>query len=135
MVERVGPQNRASDVSWHCGGSSYGYYSLVYSPTSPTEQAFTAVYARILLVTMTHNHTQLAAALHSSNALISDAHRRKIIPSEWLQRLMSVYRVSPRWILHGIEPRDIAPACPLGVAAVAQCAREAEAEGATIPTT
>lgn len=107
-----------------------GTIPLYTPPTGSTEQAFTAAYARILLVTMTHTHTQLAAALHSSRSLISDVHRRKTIPSAWLQCLMSEYRVSPRWILYGIEPRDSAPDCPCDVAAVAQCVREAEAEGA-----
>lgn len=48
---------------------------------------------------------ELAAFLDIKQSSISDAKKRKVVPSEWLMKLLRKRNVSPDWIMTGQGPR------------------------------
>lgn len=68
---------------------------------------FDEQYSRLHLVTGTRTQVELAAFLGVRQSAISDAKRRRTIPSDWLVVLMRKKNVHPEWILTGNGPACI----------------------------
>lgn len=56
---------------------------------------------RIFSVTGRHTHAELAEYFGTRPAVVSDAKRRKFIPTKWLRVLSKLLHVNPQWILTG----------------------------------
>jgi len=56
---------------------------------------------RIFSVTGLHTQTELAEYFSTRPAAVSDAKRRKLIPTKWLRILSRLLHVNPQWILSG----------------------------------
>lgn len=69
-----------------------------------TAQIFSQQIKRIQLITDKHTQTELADFFGIRQSSISDAKRRKVIPSNWLVKLMLSRNVNPEWIVTGNGP-------------------------------
>ncbi|WP_446425070.1 helix-turn-helix domain-containing protein, partial [Mailhella sp.] len=67
-------------------------------------QSFEAVYARMLFAAGVRTQTELADILGIRQASISDAKKRKSIPSQWCMRLYDARGVRVDWQRHGVGP-------------------------------
>ena len=67
-------------------------------------QSFDAVYARMLFAAGVRTQTELADILGIRQASISDAKKRKSIPSQWCMRLYDARGVRVDWQRHGVGP-------------------------------
>lgn len=67
-------------------------------------QSFEAVYARMLFAAGVRTQTELAGILGIRQASISDAKKRKSIPSQWCMRLYDARAVRVDWQRQGIGP-------------------------------
>ncbi len=66
--------------------------------------SFDNIYKRILYVSNSETQMELASVLNISQSSISDAKRRKSIPSDWLVKLYDKFGVNPDWIRYNKEP-------------------------------
>lgn len=66
------------------------------------------ILARILYSTGLKTQTELAEKLGVRRAAITDAKRRKTIPSEWFLKLCRMYNLSPLWLESGLGPMHLA---------------------------
>ncbi|CAK7003378.1 MAG: hypothetical protein DELT_00124 [Desulfovibrio sp.] len=67
-----------------------------------SQSDFESQYSRLLEATGCRTQTQLAAVLEIRQSSISDAKRRKVVPSDWLIKLFEKKRVNPQWIRTGL---------------------------------
>lgn len=67
-------------------------------------QSFEAVYARMLFAAGVRTQSELAEVLGLRQASISEAKKRKSIPSQWCMRLYDAYGVRVDWQRQGIGP-------------------------------
>lgn len=65
------------------------------------DEAFESQYARVFEAANCRTQTCLAELLEIKQSSISDAKRRKAIPSDWLVKLFEKKRVNPEWIRTG----------------------------------
>lgn len=65
---------------------------------------FEEIYKRILFTTNAQTQTDLATILDISQSSISDAKRRRSIPSDWLVKLYDKFGVNPDWLRFKKEP-------------------------------
>lgn len=72
---------------------------------NPPQSDFESQYKRILEAVECRTQTQLAAVLEIKQSSISDAKRRKSVPSEWLMKLFEKKRINPDWIRSGLGDR------------------------------
>jgi len=77
-----------------------------------SEDAWTAAMERIALVTGTRTQVQLANALDVRQSSISDAKRRRSIPSDWLLTLLRKHQAHPEWLLTGEGPATLGEVLP-----------------------
>lgn len=76
-------------------------------PTQAPRTDFESQYERIFAVTECRTQVELAEILDIRQSSISDAKRRKALPSDWLMKLYEKRRVNPEWIRTGIGPQII----------------------------
>lgn len=81
---------------------------------------FDSQYARVLQAAECRTQVELAEVLEIRQSSISDAKRRKTIPSEWLIKLFDKKRINPEWLRQGIGGKFV------------QISLEDEAKAATI---
>lgn len=74
-----------------------------HSQTPRTD--FESQYARLFEVTECKTQVKLADILEIRQSSISDAKRRKGLPSDWLMKLYEKRRINPDWIRTGIGPK------------------------------
>ena len=72
-------------------------------PQTPLRRVFIAAGCR--------TQSELADMLGIRQSSISDAKKRQAIPAEWLVKLLRLKGVSPEWILTGLGPERLGPAC------------------------
>lgn len=72
---------------------------------------FDSQYARVLQVTGCRTQVELADVLEIRQSSISDAKRRKTIPSEWLIKLFDKKRINPEWLRMGIGGKFVQVSC------------------------
>lgn len=65
---------------------------------------------RVFSVTRCRTQSELAELLGIKQSSISDAKKRKVIPAEWLVKLLRLKSINPEWVLNGIEPKYLGPA-------------------------
>lgn len=53
---------------------------------------------------------ELAAFLDIRQSSVSDAKKRRVIPSEWLITLLRQKNINPYWVMTGTGPRFLLPA-------------------------
>lgn len=70
------------------------------SQPSP-DTSFEAQYKRVFAAAECRTQAQLAAVLGVKQSSVSDAKRRKSVPSEWLMKLFEKMRINPEWIRTG----------------------------------
>lgn len=68
------------------------------------EQLFKEIVTRMNAVTHTRTQTELATWLEIKQSSISDAKRRKSIPSKWYLTLFEKMGVNPDWLKKGTGP-------------------------------
>ena len=81
---------------------------------------FDSQYARVFQAAECRTQVELADFLEIRQSSISDAKRRKAIPSEWLIKLFDKKRINPEWLRMGIGGKFV------------QISLEDEAKAATI---
>ena len=62
---------------------------------------FESQYKRIIEAAGCRTHADLAAVLEVRRSSVSDAKRRKSIPSGWFLKLFEKRRISPEWLRTG----------------------------------
>ncbi len=80
----------------------------IYGATPQSD--FESQYRRILEAAGCGTQAELAALLEIKRSSISDARRRKAVPSEWLVKLFEKVLINPDWIRHGAGPKYLNPA-------------------------
>lgn len=73
------------------------------TPSCP-DTSFEAQYKRLFAAVECRTQTQLAAVLDIRQSSISDAKRRKAVPSDWLVKLFEKQRLNPEWVRTGMGP-------------------------------
>lgn len=73
------------------------------SHSSP-DTSFEAQYKRIFAAAKCKTQVALANLLEIKQSSISDAKRRRSIPSAWLVKLFEKKRINPEWVRSGVEP-------------------------------
>jgi len=81
-------------------------------PTSMTTEAYEAAMGRIKTITGAHTQVQLADVLDVRQSSISDAKRRRSIPSDWLLKILRQFGSHPEYILTGQGPATIGEVLP-----------------------
>ncbi len=67
---------------------------------------FESLYHRIFEAAECRTQLELATFLGIRQSSISDAKRRKTIPSDWLIKLLEKKRISPEWVRTGIGGKE-----------------------------
>ena len=70
---------------------------------------FDAQYRRVFEAAECRTQVELAALLKVKQSSISDAKRRKSVPSEWLVKLFEKKQINPDWIRCGASAKYLAP--------------------------
>ena len=70
---------------------------------------FNSQYARLLEAAGCRTQVELAAVLDIKQSSISDAKRRKGVPSDWLIKLFEKKQINPDWIRCGTNAKYLAP--------------------------
>lgn len=66
------------------------------------QEIFDAQYKRVLEAAECRTQLELATVLEVRQSSVSDAKRRKSIPSDWLVKLFEKKRVNPDWVRSGL---------------------------------
>lgn len=74
------------------------------SSTTP-DNSFESQYKRVFEAAECRTQAQLGALLKIKQSSVSDAKRRKNIPSDWCVKLFEMRRINPEWIRMGTEPK------------------------------
>ena len=82
----------------------------LYGAVPPND--FESQYSRVFEVAECRTQLELAAFLDIRQSSISDAKRRKSVPSEWLVKLFEKKRINPEWIRCGTGAKLLVPAEP-----------------------
>ena len=69
--------------------------------TSP-QSDFESQYKRVFEAAECRTQSELAAVLNIKQSSVSDAKRRRAIPSDWLMTLFEKKRVNPDWVRGGL---------------------------------
>ncbi len=78
-------------------------------PTYGQQAESVAQLARVFEAAGCRTQLELAAVLDIRQSSISDAKRRRAIPSDWLVKLLYLRGVNPTWIMSGTGPKFLAP--------------------------
>lgn len=65
------------------------------------QDLFDAQFHRVFEAAECKTQVELAAVLGIKQALVSDAKRRRVVPTEWLVKLFKLKRINPEWIRTG----------------------------------
>lgn len=68
---------------------------------SEPQSDFESQYRRVFEAAECRTQEQLATVLGVRQSSVSDAKRRKTVPSEWLVKLFERKRINPEWIRQG----------------------------------
>ncbi len=81
----------------------------MHDPFLSTQEIFDAQYRRVFEAAGCRTQVELAGFFDVTQSSISDAKRRRSIPSDWLVRLLVKKRTSPEWILFGKGSKHLVP--------------------------
>ena len=79
--------------------------------TTP-HSGFESQYRRLFEAAECGTQAELAAFLNLKQSSISDAKRRKSVPSDWLVKLFEKKRINPDWVRCGASAKYLVPAQP-----------------------
>ena len=73
------------------------------------DTSFEAQYKRVFEAAECRTQVEWAALLEVKQSSVSDAKRRKSVPSEWLVKLFEKKQINPDWIRCGTSAKYLAP--------------------------
>ena len=73
------------------------------------DTSFEAQYKRVFEAAECRTQVESAALLEVKQSSVSDAKRRKSVPSEWLVKLFEKKQINPDWIRCGTSAKYLAP--------------------------
>ncbi|WP_302737946.1 helix-turn-helix domain-containing protein [uncultured Desulfovibrio sp.] len=72
---------------------------------APPQSEFESQFRRVFEAAECRTQVELAAFLDIRQSSISDAKRRKSVPSEWLVKLFEKRRINPDWVRCGVDSK------------------------------
>lgn len=75
----------------------------------PPQRDFASQYRRVFEAAACKTRAELAVALGIRLSAVSDAERRKAVPSDWLITLFEKKRINPEWVRMGKEAGRCGP--------------------------